>query len=82
MPRHDSLQMELFETYLFQTGAIRPYLRNIMELARLLSPAERDVAAAIDRNAVAGLRQVARAMKTHGRYAEVVGYKHLRRENR
>lgn len=82
MPRRDSPQMELFEAYLFQTGAIRPYLRNIRELARMLPPAYRDVAAAIDKNAVAGLRQISRSMQTHGRFADTVGYKHLRKESK
>lgn len=78
MPRQETDQHALFETYLCEVGAIRAYIRNIRELARVLPSAERDIALSIDKNAALIERKANEAIKTHSELAEAVGYKYLR----
>lgn len=75
----ETREFELFELYLCQVGAARAYLGNIRELARLIGPSDRDIALAIDRNAVIALEKASAAIGTHSEFAALVGYKYLRR---
>lgn len=80
MPRQRTEQFELFETGLFLIGGARVYLRNIMELARMLLPAESDIASSIDKNAILAIRHIERAQAKQSKLAEVIGYEYLRKE--
>lgn len=80
MPRQETEEYVLFETLQFEVAGIRLYLRNIAELVRLLPQSERDIAHAIDRNVYAAQRRVSQAIRSHSEFAEVVRYKHLRKE--
>lgn len=80
MPRHESEQAVLFETYICQVGAVRAYVRNIQQLARLLPASERDIARSIDKNAALIEQKARAAIKTHSEFAEQVRYTYLREE--
>lgn len=80
MPRRESEQAVLFETYLCQVGSIRAYVKNIRELVRLLAPGDRDIARSIDRNAALIATKAEAAIATHSEFADSVGYTYLRDE--
>lgn len=61
-------------------GGARVYLRNIMELARLLPSSESDIARAIDKNAIRAIRQIERAQRAQSKLADLVGYVYLRKD--
>jgi len=82
VPRQRTEQFELFETGLFLAGGARVYLRNIMELARLLPSSESDIARAIDKNAIRAIRQIERAQAEQSKLAEMIGYEYLRKEGK
>ena len=78
MPRKESKQLVLIETYLCQVGSVKAYTRNIEELARLIGPADRDLAREIDKTAKLIRKKALEAIATHSELAECVGYKYLR----
>lgn len=67
---------------LFLVGGCSPYIRNIRELVRLLPPDERDIAEAIDRNAVEAQRRIRRVQVILSELSDVIGYRYLRKEKR
>lgn len=78
--RKETPQMALFETFIYTIGGQRVYLKNIETLARMLPPAQRDVANAILANVETALQKTAQAMRAHAALAERVGYTWLNRE--
>lgn len=82
MPRHESQQIELFETSLFLVGGCKVYLQNIRQLVRLLPESEWKVATTIDKNVTEALKRTARAQVIATELADVIGYKYLRRKEK
>lgn len=78
MQRRESEEFSSFETSLFLVGGVKPYLRIVSELARLLPPAQGDLARAIDDNVSQALWRLERAQESASELARLIGYTYLR----
>ena len=81
MPKIEQPELEPLELTLFSAGQIPREARVIIEMARRIGgESNRPFALQIERSAVDIIRLARKAIAEQSRYADLVGYKHLRKE--